>query len=95
MHSRRIHTVRCSGRLGGEGEGCLPRGVSAPGMAAWEQCVCPGGCLGAVCLSGGCLPREVCVCPGVSAQEVSAWVGVYPPDPGADTPSCEQNHRQV
>ena len=36
MHSSRMRTVRCSGRLGGGR--CLPKG----GLP--ERCVCPGGC---------------------------------------------------
>ena len=46
MHSSRMRTVRCSGRLGGGGclpGGCLPRGLSAQ----------LGGCL-----PGGCRPHE-------------------------------------
>ena len=52
MHSSRMHTVRCSGHLGG----CLAGGCLARGS------VCLGGvCLGVVC-PGECAPK------GVSAQ---------------------------
>ena len=43
MHSIRMRTVRCSGRLGGGAQGCV-----CPG-----ECVCLGGCLP----RGVCLPR--------------------------------------
>ena len=52
MHSSRLSTIRCSGRLGGRGDcvcpwrGCLPGGV----------CVGGGVCLGDVCLGGVHLP---------------------------------------
>ena len=56
MHSSRMRTVHCSGRLRvGEDYlsrmGCLPRGVSALGVSAWgfllRGVVCPfgGGCV--------------------------------------------------
>ena len=52
---------------------------------------------GGIYLVGGCLPR------GVSAQEggvcpggcIPGVCGIHPPGPEADTPSCEQNDRQV
>ena len=69
MHSSRMRTIRCSGRLCVCGEGGdLPRGVvwdvCLGGMSA--QGVCPGE--GGVSAQGGCLPR------GVSARVVSARV---------------------
>ena len=64
MHSNRMRTIRCSGRLGGV---CLPRGVSAQGVCLPWGSICPGGwgvCLeGGGCLPGRCLP-ERCVCSG-------------------------------
>ena len=54
MHSSRMHTVRCSGRLGREGVcpgGCMPR-----------EGVCLGG---GVCLVGN-LPKGVSVWGGVN-----------------------------
>ena len=85
MHSSRIHTVRCSGRLGGEGEGCLPRGVSAPGMAAWEQCVCPGGAWGqCVCPGGVCLGRCVSARECLPRRCLPGWV--YTPQTQGQTP---------
>ena len=68
IHSSRMRTVRCSGRLVGRGSaqgggsawGCLPRGVSAQGG----------------------LPEGVSSWTGLSAQEeVSAWGGVYTAPP--------------
>ena len=66
MHSSRMLTVRCSGRLG-RGE-CLPQGC-LPGGCLPRGClsrvgVCPGDVSGK-----GCLPRPVC-----------GW-GVYTPSP--------------
>ena len=60
MHSSRMHTVCCSGRLGG---------VSAQGMSG-QGGVCLGGCLP----RRGCLPhrRGVCLSQGVSVQGVFA-----------------------
>ena len=61
MHSSRMRTIHCSGRLLGEGCGgvCLGRGCLPGG-------VCLGGiCLGSVYLGGGwCLPRAgIHLCP--------------------------------
>ena len=47
MHSSRMRTVRCSGRLG-EGGVCLGRVYLGGGL--------PGRCLPRGCLPGGCLP---------------------------------------
>ena len=78
MHSSRMCTVRCSGRLlwrdcvcpGGclaKGQWCLPGGVCPD---AW------GGCLPRGCLPGGCLPR-VGVCPwGVVSDQLHRGGGV-------------------
>ena len=41
MHSSRMRTVRCSGRLPGGGM-CLPSGVPAKQVPAWGN-ICPGG----------------------------------------------------
>ena len=59
MHSSRMRTVRCSGRLGGGGNclskkgvflgGCLPVGVSARRYLL-------RGCLTRGCMPGGCTP---------------------------------------
>ena len=73
MHSSRMRTVRCSGRLGGclsggylpRGGGCLPRGCLSRGYV----------CLGSVS-AGGCLHRGVYL--GVSALGVSAQGGCLP-----------------
>ena len=59
MHSSRMRTVRCSGRVGG---GCLPRGVSTQGELSGYGGICLGvsawGCLPRGCLpKGGCLRR--------------------------------------
>ena len=75
MHSSRMRTVRCSGRLG-RGVGCLPRGCLPKGVlgVSVEGCLPKGVCLGDVCAGWwGCLPRG-CLCKlvglGVSTQGV-------------------------
>ena len=67
MHSSGLHTVRCSGRLGGGGGVCLG-GVCLGGslVSAWGA---SGVCMGGVCLGG---------CP-VSAWGVSARGVVHLP----------------
>ena len=52
MHSSRVRTVRCSGRLGGGGC-CLPWGLSVQGGVYLSR-------------ERVCLSREGCVCPGES-----------------------------
>ena len=61
MHSSRMRTVRCSGRLGGD----LPRGVSSRGcVCPGEDGVCPGE--DGVCPGeDGVYPGEDGVCPGL------------------------------
>ena len=60
MHFSRIHTIHCTGRLGGEGVSASQGGVSDLGLSA-QGGVCLGECLprGCVCLVG-CLPGGVC-----------------------------------
>ena len=74
MHSIRMRTVRCSGRLVGGWIGggvCLGECLPGGGVSAWRGCVYLEG----VCLPGGgvsawkeCLPGG-----GVSARGVPAW----------------------
>ena len=77
MHSSRMHTVHCSGRLGG---GVVSaRLVSAQGCVSAKVGVCPGrGVYLGVSAYGvstwGCLPRGVFV-----------LGDVHPPDPEAGT----------
>ena len=59
MHSRRMCTVHCSGRMGGGGGGCLTRGCVPRAGVHWRGGVSAQGgvCLGGVCLGvGGCTP---------------------------------------
>ena len=73
MHSSRMRTVRSSDRI--SGEGCLLRGVSAPG----------GICSGGICFLGGSAPRG-CVSGlggclllgGVCSQGCLLWEGCAP-----------------
>ena len=95
MHSSRMCTVRCSGRLLGVGglgwvsalrgvcpEGCLPRRVSARGQGVSTQGVFTQGREGVSDQGGGGgLPR------GMSVQE--AGVSARPPLP------CGQNARRL
>ena len=69
MHSSRMGTVRCSGRLMW-GAGVSAREVSVQVGVSWGGL--SRGCLPGGCLSEGCLPE------GVSACWVSAWGGVWP-----------------
>ena len=99
MHSSRMRTVHCSGRLG-RGRGCQPIGVSyLRGVVCLGERL-PGGCLprgmsasgggvsakGVVCL-GVCLPGSVCQ-RGVFLGDVCQGEWVH-------TPCREQNHKQV
>ena len=96
MHSSRMRTVRCSGRLDGGGGGlagvvsvqrggavCLSRGVSVWG------CVClsgGGACPGGVSPGGG--EEVVCVClAGVSVRPGEVCI---PACNGADTPTVDR-----
>ena len=95
MHSSRMCTVRCSGRLWGER--CLPRGVSAKGClprggVCLGDSVCKGGVyLGGVCLGGvylgGVCPGDVYL-GGCLPRRVSAR---YPPV-GRMTGRCKKHY---
>ena len=73
MHSSRMRTVHCRGRLPRLGVcpgGCLPRGCLPKGVCLGEG-VCLGsawGCLSRGCLPGGCLPRGLYTLPGPKAD---------------------------
>ena len=75
MHSSRMRTVHCSGRLGG----CLLReGGVCPGRVVFAQRgVCLGGCLPRGCLPGGVCPDPLPVneitdrCKNISATTVA------------------------
>ena len=63
MHSSRMRSIRCSGRLEGV---CLERGyVLGGGVSA------RGGCL-----PGGCLPRGGCLLEGVHPPGTESQTGV-------------------
>ena len=84
--------------------GCIPPACWLSGGAVWPGGivylvgVCPEGCLPGGYLSSGCPPRGCLggvypgVLPGVSA---SGCLPRQPPEPQANTLSCEQNHIQL
>ena len=74
MHSSRMRTVSCSGRLmkgvGVSARGVLPRGVSARGVPRGRGCLPRGVCV----LRWGVIPQGVVCLGGMSAWGVSACV---------------------
>ena len=88
MHSSRMRTVRCSGRLRGVAAqgGCLPKGISAQRWCLPREGICPGrvsaqGVSAQGLSAWGCLPGGVsawgCTTPWTQRQT--------PPDQEADT----------
>ena len=78
MHSSRMRTVRCSGRLDGGWGGGFGQGGVCQGVCV---CLSRGGCLsmgvsvwGCVCLSGGCLSGRCLSSGGLCLSRVQGGV---------------------
>ena len=85
MHSSTMHTVRCSGRLGG-GSASGPRGVSTSGPSGGVSASSPRGCLPLVLGREGVYTSWADT--PLPGQTPLPWVGTHPMDrhPPGQTP---------